>query len=57
MTPPEPVQQGVVGQPLPAAQHVFELTPTTPLDPPGAPGSRNKKLGEASKGTEPPDLP
>ncbi|OAX37661.1 Dbl-like domain-containing protein [Rhizopogon vinicolor AM-OR11-026] len=57
MTPPEPVQQGVVGRPLPAAQHVFELTPATLLDPPGAPGSRNKKLGEVSKGTEPPDLP
>ncbi|KAG0704634.1 hypothetical protein DFH29DRAFT_911319 [Suillus ampliporus] len=39
MAAPEPVQVGPIGRPRTVAQHVFELTPTMPLYPPGAPGA------------------
>ncbi|KAG1747883.1 CNH domain-containing protein [Suillus paluster] len=39
MAAPEPVQLGLIGRPRTVAQHVFELTPTMLLCPPGAPGA------------------
>ncbi|KAG1874382.1 CNH domain-containing protein [Suillus subluteus] len=57
MAAPEPIQHGAVGRPRSVAQHVFELTPTTPLYPPGAPGSPNNSTYFQQQTVSPPQSP
>jgi hypothetical protein len=58
MTPQESTQHGAVaGRPRPLAQHVFELTPTMPLYPPGAPGSPNNSTYFPQQPVSPPQSP
>ncbi|KAG2345927.1 Dbl homology domain-containing protein [Suillus weaverae] len=57
MAAPEPVQHGAVGRPRSVAQHVFELTPTMPLYPPGAPGSPNNSTYLQQQTVSPPQSP
>jgi hypothetical protein len=48
---------GAVGRPRASAQHVFELTPTMPLYPPGAPGSPNNSTYFQQQPNSPPQSP
>lgn len=57
MAASEPVQHGAVGRPRSVAQHVFELTPTMPLYPPGAPGSPNTSTYFQQQTSSPPQSP
>jgi hypothetical protein len=57
MAAPEPVQHGAVGRARSVAQHVFELTPTMPLYPPGAPGSPNNSTYFQQQPVSPPQSP
>jgi hypothetical protein len=57
MAAPEPVLHGAVGRPRSVAQHVFELTPTMPLYPPGAPGSPDNSTYFQQQTVSPPQSP
>jgi hypothetical protein len=52
-----PIQHGAVGHPRLVVQHIFELTPTIPLYPPGAPGSPDNSTYFQQQTVSPPQSP